>query len=76
MAALSGIYRATVVDVTDPNRKRRLLVQVAPAQNAEPMWAEACIPYRSRSIPPVGSTVWIMFEEGDVTRPVWIGTHS
>ena len=75
MTALPGVFRATVVDGADPSGHRRLLVQATSALSAGAVWAEACVPYRSRSSPPQGSTVWIMFEEGDAARPVWIGTR-
>jgi hypothetical protein len=75
MTALLGIYRAVVVSSDDPIRKRRLLVEAPAVLNAGPMWAEACVPYRSRAIPPVGATVWLLFEGGDVNDPVWVGTR-
>ena len=75
MTALPGVYRAKVIDGTDPTGTRRLLVQAAAALNIGAVWAEACVPYRSRVVPPTGSTVWIMFEEEDAARPVWIGTR-
>jgi hypothetical protein len=70
-----GIHRAIVVSNADPAGRKRLLVESPGALDAGPRWAEACVPHRSRAIPPVGSIVWIQFEAGDVARPVWIGVR-
>ena len=50
-------------------------------------WAEPCFPMGGGrpgedekishgfiSIPPKGSSVWVMFEQGEADKPVWIGT--
>jgi len=51
-------------------------------------WAEACVPFFGGglagsdgkqtsgvvAIPPVGATVWVMFEEGNLQHPVYMGT--
>jgi hypothetical protein len=42
-------------------------------------WALPCAPYAGTgagffSIPPIGAGVWIEFEAGDVSRPIWSGT--
>lgn len=75
MTVLAGIYRATVVSNADPSGHRRLLVIAPGILPPEPVWSEACVPSRSRAIPPVGSTVWIQFEGGDPGRPVWVGVR-
>ena len=39
--------------------------------------AEAClppVPMVLLAFPAVGSTVWVQFEDGDRSRPVWVGT--
>jgi hypothetical protein len=75
MTVLTGIYRALVVGNSDPLGRKRLLVSAAEVLGAEPRWAEACLPYRSRAIPAVGSSVWLQFEGGDTGLPVWVGTR-
>jgi hypothetical protein len=47
-------------------------------------WAEPCLPmgggqhnhisFGLVGLPPIGSTVWVQFEQGDPNRPVWMGT--
>jgi len=42
-------------------------------------WALPCAPYGGTqcglfAVPPVGAGVWIEFEAGDVSRPIWTGT--
>lgn len=36
--------------------------------------ARPCFPYGQFFVPPVNSKVWIAFENGDPSAPVWIGT--
>jgi hypothetical protein len=44
-------------------------------------WAEPCTPLAGPTgppmgvymVPPPGAGVWVMFEHGDVNRPVWLG---
>src|SRR5262249_49722852 len=42
------------------------------------MWAMPCVPYAGGqvgfySLPPVGAGVWIEFESGDLSFPIWVG---
>jgi hypothetical protein len=75
MTVLPGIYRALVVGNSDPLGRKRLLVTAGEILGAEPRWAEACVPYRSRAVPAVGASVWLQFEGGDPGLPVWVGTR-
>ncbi len=73
----SGLYRARVVDDRDPIGKGRLFVSVLPG-SAPGSWALPCVPYssgKSVTTPPVGETIWVMFERGDPMYPVWIGWY-
>ena len=41
-------------------------------------WALPCAPYAGTArgffaVPPIGAGVWIEFEAGDVSRPIWTG---
>lgn len=70
-----GKYRAQVVDVDDPKKRGRILVSsesILPSI-AELGWAESCLPPGTFFLPRKGDFVWIEFEEGDVTLPIWVG---
>ena len=74
-ASLSGIYRASVVSNLDPNNQNRLQITILGTPGASG-WANPCAPYDSSgnvSLPTVGATVWVMFENGDPNAPVWLG---
>lgn len=73
MAQYFGIYRAVVMNADDPNRQRRLLVNV-PEVLGTALWAMPCVPAGSRAMPRAGAVVWVQFEAGDAARPVWVGT--
>ena len=74
-----GLYRAKVVERDDERQRGRIKVQI-PSVSGEgkSQWVEACM-YTAYdgggdiSVPKVGDTVWIAFEEGDITRPVYVG---
>lgn len=75
MARSRGVYRAVVDDDRDPLLRGRLRVSV-PEIGVGSLWAEACLPPMPLvllALPPAGSTVWVQFEDGDRTRPVWTG---
>lgn len=68
-----GIHRAVVTSTADPLQSRRLQVRVPAVLGEQAVWAEPCVPPGSRAMPKAGATVWVPFEEGDPTRPVWVG---
>lgn len=71
----SGIYRALVTSVADPTNTGKIRVQcpqiagLAEIRAAEPV--NSGIP-----TPLVGSTVWLMFSGGDVTKPAYFGNTA
>lgn len=68
-----GVYRAVVLDTTDPLMQHRLLVRI-PDLSDEAVWAAACLPGPAGSaVPAVGSGVWVALESCDPSRPVWLG---
>jgi|OpeIllAssembly_1097287.scaffolds.fasta_scaffold742342_2 hypothetical protein len=73
MTRLAGIYRALVVDSQDPEKKQRLKVRIPDVIPGIDLWAIPCMEAGSRLLPLVGATVWVMFEQGDADRPVWLG---
>lgn len=74
-----GKYRGVVVNNQDPNRLGRLQVMVPEVLGDVPTsWAVPCAPYIGPqagffAIPPVNAGVWIEFEAGDISRPIWVG---
>jgi hypothetical protein len=71
----AGVYPARVVANADPEQLGRLFLDV-PTIPAASTWAVASAPYASGALPalpPIGSTVWIQFEDGNPSFPVWIG---
>ena len=77
-----GIYRGTVAMNTDPEVRGRLLLTAVDVAGFVPTtWAEPCTPLSGPpgpgmgvyAVPPVGAGVWLMFEHGDVNKPVWLG---
>jgi uncharacterized protein involved in type VI secretion and phage assembly len=77
-----GLYRGTVTQNVDPLMRGRLMVMVPEVLGPVPSsWAEPCTPLAGPTgppmgaylIPPVGAGVWIQFEAGDPTHPVWVG---
>jgi hypothetical protein len=74
-----GKYRGIVLTNEDPLRIGRLQATVPEVLGAVPSgWAVPCAPYAGTgsgffAIPPIGAGVWIEFEAGDVSRPIWTG---
>jgi hypothetical protein len=74
-----GKYRGLVSDVDDPESLGRVKAQVPEIYGGtESPWALPSIPYAGENlgfyaVPPVGAGVWIEFEAGDVSRPIWTG---
>lgn len=73
-----GVYRGTVVDNADPKGNNRLRLLVPQVLLSEPTgWAFAINqPGVTTAIPDVGKGVFVMFEGGDPSFPVWMGTFS
>jgi uncharacterized protein involved in type VI secretion and phage assembly len=75
---LYGKYAGRVEDVSDPLNLGRIKVSVPAVLHTETHWAMPCVPYAGPQvgfyfIPPVGAGVWVEFEGGDVSRPIWVG---
>jgi hypothetical protein len=74
-----GKYRGIVLDNDDPKNLGRLTARVPAVLLDKPSpWALPCAPYAGDglglyAVPPVGSGVWIEFEAGDASRPIWTG---
>ena len=76
-----GKYRGTVIDNVDPLQIGRILVQVSDASNILPStWAMPCVPFAGIQsgffvVPPIGSGVWVEFEQGNTDYPIWTGGY-
>jgi hypothetical protein len=74
-----GKYRGIVTVNVDPMNLGRLQALVPEVLGEVPSsWALPCAPYAGTgagffAIPQVGAGVWIEFEAGDVSRPIWSG---
>ncbi|HEY6724382.1 MAG TPA: phage baseplate assembly protein V [Polyangiaceae bacterium] len=75
-----GKYRGLVSVNVDPQNRARLKAMVPEVLGEVPTgWALPCAPYAGTgagffAVPPVGAGVWIEFEAGNVSRPIWTGT--
>jgi hypothetical protein len=71
-----GIYRGRVEDKEDPLGRGRVKVRVYPMMDGikkeDLPWAEPCWTGFLK-VPQVGNWVWVMFIDGDITSPVWLG---
>src|SRR4029077_6388708 len=74
-----GKYRGLVTDNQDPMQIGRIQASVPEVLGeVRTGWALPWAPYAGTSsgfyaIPPVGAGVWIEFEAGDPSRPIWSG---
>jgi uncharacterized protein involved in type VI secretion and phage assembly len=76
-----GKYRGTVLINVDPMQMGRLTAMVPDVLGLTPStWAMPCAPVAGIQtgtfhIPPIGSGVWIEFEQGDPDYPIWTGGY-
>jgi uncharacterized protein involved in type VI secretion and phage assembly len=76
-----GKYRGFVVDNADPEKRARLRLRVPSLLGeTETGWALPCLPYGGLAdqglflVPDVDAQLWVEFEEGNLDRPIWVGT--
>lgn len=72
-----GKYRGKVVNNIDPMQQARIQAEISGLLPIS-SWATACVPFAGNQsgafmVPPIGSGVWIEFEEGDLNKPIWSG---
>lgn len=77
-----GKYRGSVLENEDPDGRGRLKVQVPSLLGDQSTdWALPCFPFGGAEqtgtylVPPVGALVWVEFEQGDLSYPIWTGTY-
>lgn len=73
-----GKFRGRVVDNDDPLRRGRLRVSVPQVLEGVEVWALPCVPFAGSdqgfyAMPDVGTGVWVEFEAGDPSFPIWSG---
>jgi len=76
-----GKYRGIVADNKDPQKRGRLKLYIPSVlADQDSDWALPCLPYGGFDqqgmfmVPQVDAQVWVEFEEGDIHRPIWVGT--
>ena len=74
-----GKYRGIVTDVDAATMRIKAIVP-AVLPGAPTGWCAPCVPYAGPQVgflmlPEVGSGVWIEFEGGDVSFPIWTGCY-
>jgi uncharacterized protein involved in type VI secretion and phage assembly len=72
-----GKYRGVVTDVDSTQMRIKAMVPSVLAA-APSGWCRACVPFAGPHLgmaflPEIGSGVWIEFEAGDVSYPIWSG---
>jgi len=73
-----GKYRGKVVNTVDPFTMGRLQVIVESVSGEDLQWALPSVPFAGPGvgfcmIPPVGASVWVEYEAGDLSLPIWTG---
>ncbi|MCA8880775.1 MAG: baseplate assembly protein [Rhodobacteraceae bacterium] len=74
-----GKFRARVLNNVDPMQEGRIQVDVPDLAGPLPSsWARPCVPLAGLQTgiytpPPIGSGVWVEFEQGELDRPIWVG---
>lgn len=74
-----GKYRGVVVDVDAGTMRIKANVPAVLADQPSG-WARPCVPFAGPNmgfafLPDVGAGVWIEFEGGDVSLPIWVGCY-
>ena len=74
-----GKYRGTVTRVDDATLRIKAKIP-AVLGTTESGWCMACVPYAGPDVgiaflPEQGAGVWIEFEGGDVSYPIWVGCY-
>jgi hypothetical protein len=76
-----GKYKAVVVNNVDPLFLGRIQVIVPDVASLVPAtWAMPCVPVAGINMgmfapPLIGSGVWVEFERGNPSKPIWVGCY-
>jgi hypothetical protein len=74
-----GKYRGTVTQVDEGTLRIKAKVPGV-LLDQESGWCDPCVPYAGKGVgfaflPEPGAAVWIEFEGGAVSRPIWVGCY-
>jgi hypothetical protein len=77
-ARFYGVYRGVVFDNNDKQNLKRLRLQVPQILADQPThWAWPVeTPGVATNTPKIGQGVWVMFEGGDPSYPIWLGVFG
>jgi len=79
---LNGVYKATVLDNKDPKKQNRVKVTLQffntpKGSTQKPLSTDWILPITPVGLdlpaPAIGQGVWVMFQAGDPSYPLWIG---
>ena len=73
-----GMYRGIVLDTKDPQGHRRIklaIPQLTDTAKSDWAWPKEVANVKTQ-VPEIGSGVWVMFEGGDPSYPIWVGTFG
>jgi uncharacterized protein involved in type VI secretion and phage assembly len=75
-----GKYRGVVIEVEEGGRGRIRAKVPAVLGDQTTGWCDPCVPYAGKDVgfvflPEVGSGVWVEFEGGNVSFPIWTGCY-
>jgi len=69
-----GLYVARVETVEDLGRIQVSIPSIFEVNDPSAFaWARPCMPFAHFFVPNVGDFVWVAFENGDPSAPVWLG---
>lgn len=80
-----GKYRGIVMPIPDPEFRGRITCMVPDVLGPLPSsWCEVCTPLAGPvgppmgvyMVPPPGTGVWIEFEQGDPSKPIFVGCRT
>lgn len=80
MSAFFGKYRAIVTNNKDPEKMGRIKVRCPKVLGEyESAWCTPCVQSAFNDggfffVPSVNETVWVEFEEGNPSKPIWVGS--
>lgn len=81
MSRYYGKYRALVIKVESDKGSTRIKVKCPSVLGDSPSaWCYPCVPFITTDLgkilipPKVGDPVWVEFEGGELSKPIWVGT--